>query len=161
MAILIQNYRGFDINFNPDTERFSFELDNSSWFEKQSFSACKQKIDEFIKESSKFEPFEVQTLNNSYHGNKKLKIIALRKDGRFVGQDENGKKNKSVIITKKIMFCALQIMKSIWLAVSATFLLRFDNFLFYIIYTKQFNVAFVTMVLCFRFFFKNFCTFFR
>jgi hypothetical protein len=55
MGIKIETYRGFDIEFTPDKERFSFKLDGGKWHEKQSFSQCKKLIDEFWKEKRLFE----------------------------------------------------------------------------------------------------------
>lgn len=78
MSILIENYRGFDIIFEPSTERFSFSLDCGNWKEKQSFSACKKNIDDFIKENERFEPFKIINKNCSIK-----EVVSIRKDGVF------------------------------------------------------------------------------
>jgi len=83
MNVKIENYRGFDIIFNPDTERFSFDLDSGTWQEKQSYAACKKNIDDFIKENQTFAPFMVINNNNT-----RLNIIGIRKDNRFVAKEE-------------------------------------------------------------------------
>lgn len=85
MNVKIENYRGFDIMFETDSERFSFSLDKGSWKEKQSYAACKKNIDDFIKENQNFTPFFVINKNGS-----KVKIIAIRKDKRFVSESVRG-----------------------------------------------------------------------
>jgi hypothetical protein len=80
MDVLIQNYRGIDILFNADNERFSYKFDLGGWSEKQSFAACKKSIDDFLKNNATFEPFVVREIRSG----KTLKITGIRKDNRFV-----------------------------------------------------------------------------
>ena len=86
MNVLIENYRGIEIIFNNETERFSFTIDTGSWREKQSYAACKKNIDDYLKANATFEPFYVR---NKGTGDK-IKIIGIRKDNRFIKQLPNG-----------------------------------------------------------------------
>lgn len=80
MSVLIENYRGHDIYFDSDNERFSFHFDTGSWNQKQTFSACKKSIDDYVKENEKFEPFIVERLRGRLE---QIKIVGIRKDRRF------------------------------------------------------------------------------
>lgn len=92
--ILIENYRGYDIYFDKSRDRFYTSIDNSGWSEKQSFSSVKKFIDEHIKSNFKFVPFSVISLERWGEFKKRIKITSIRKDGRFIGQDETGKKHQ-------------------------------------------------------------------
>ena len=89
MNVLIQNYRGVDILFDADNERFSYTFDIGNWSQKQSFASCKKSIDDYIKNNSNFEPFIVRNLKSG----KTLKITGIRKDNSFV-YDLNNTKEK-------------------------------------------------------------------
>ena len=91
MNVLIQNYRGVDILFDADNERFSYTFDLGSWSQKQSFAACKKSIDDYIKNNLTFEPFVVRSLRSG----KTLKITGIRKDNRFVYDLNNTKEQIS------------------------------------------------------------------
>ena len=80
MQVLIENYRGFDILFSPENERFTYAIDLGHWSEKQSFAACKKSIDDYIKNNQSFEPFLVR---KKYNGDV-IKIVGIRKDNRLV-----------------------------------------------------------------------------
>ncbi len=94
MEILIQNYRGFDIKFNPEYEQFSCDIDTVRWSTKQSFASAKRWIDEYCKENQNFEPFEVMQLPTMLDEGRKLKIIGIRKDERFITEDKVGKRGQ-------------------------------------------------------------------
>jgi hypothetical protein len=80
MNVLIENYRGFDILFSPENERFTYDIDLGHWSEKQSFAACKKSIDDYIKNNQSFEPFLVR---QKYIGDV-IKIVGIRKDNKLV-----------------------------------------------------------------------------
>ena len=93
--ILIENYRGYEIHFNPEHEQFRCSIDNGvKWHQKQSFSAAKNFIDEHIKANATFEPFFVVKGGNMFSEKKKVKIVSIRKDGRFVYEGDKGKKEQ-------------------------------------------------------------------
>lgn len=86
---LIETYRTFDIYFDSGSEVFytmSDRWDHET--EGKSFSSVKKYIDDYIKDNSEFKPCYVQHRTN---GNK-IKLIGIRKDGRFVKEGEDGKK---------------------------------------------------------------------
>lgn len=90
MNTLIENYRGFDIIFNSDNERFSFSLDEGNYTEKQSYAACKKNIDTYLKDNLNFEPFFCRhTLSNEI-----IEIVGIRKDGGFTFINTDGAKSK-------------------------------------------------------------------
>lgn len=86
MNVPIETYRGIDIIFNTESERFSFSLDEGSWRDKQSYAACKKNIDDFHKINSEFNPFKIRRVDSG----KAIEVVAIRKDGRFVYKDFNG-----------------------------------------------------------------------
>jgi len=90
MSIKIETYRGFEIRFEADRERFTFSLDETKWHEKQSYSACKKQIDEFWKEKRLFEPFKVKRMGTHFNDESIIEIISIRKDNRFVYKDDKG-----------------------------------------------------------------------
>jgi len=92
--ILIENYRGYDIFFKSTEERFYTSIDGTSWRNKQSFSAVKKFIDDHIKDNYKFEPFYIVKTGSIFHDDKKLKVVAIRKDGRFIAENPKGKKEQ-------------------------------------------------------------------
>lgn len=85
MDVLIENYRGFDIMFDKDNEKFTFSTDDIKWNEKQTYKACKTKIDEYLKENSGFKPFQIRNADTI------LEVVGARKDGKFV-IEKGGKK---------------------------------------------------------------------
>lgn len=94
MTVQIENYRGFDISFNPETETFTFSLDDSKYNEKVSFGACKKLIDEYWKDNQSFEPFYVLKSSNMYDNADAMKIVGIRKDGRWVKENKDGTKEQ-------------------------------------------------------------------
>ena len=88
--VFIENYRGFDIVFMTDSERFSYSIDTGSWTQKQSYAACKKSIDDFLKTNTSFEPFKVWLWSIG----KVYEIVGLRKDNRFIYINECGEKEQ-------------------------------------------------------------------
>ncbi|HEY5588568.1 MAG TPA: hypothetical protein VIK86_06400 [Candidatus Paceibacterota bacterium] len=91
--ILIENYREFDIEFSTNSEKFQCICTEEDTKESISFSAVKKFIDEYKKTNQNFNPFWVEPLPRSYK-NDKIKIIGVRKDGRFIYEDLKGNKNQ-------------------------------------------------------------------
>ena len=89
MSVLIEKYRGVEIVFSPENERFSYSFDLGSWNEKQSYASCKKSIDDYFKNNETFKPFKVRNISSG----KVVEITGIRKDGRFV-YDTNGKKEQ-------------------------------------------------------------------
>lgn len=93
--ILIEEYRGWEITFNKENEKFnavSNEYDDE--VDKKSFSATKAYIDDYIKKNQKFKPVMVQKMPNMFNGKNIIKLIGIRKDGRFMYEDSDGKKQQ-------------------------------------------------------------------
>jgi hypothetical protein len=90
MNVKIEDYRGFEIIFNTETERFSFTLDEGHWAEKQTYAVCKKNIDDYLKANIEFKPFKVR----SFTQNNISTIIGIRKDNRFIILDESGRKDQ-------------------------------------------------------------------
>lgn len=93
--ILIQEYRGWEITFNKEDETFNaVSNEYDSEIDKKSFSATKTYIDDYIKKNQKFKPVMVQTMNDMFRSGNAIKLIGIRKDGRFMYEDEEGKKQQ-------------------------------------------------------------------
>lgn len=89
--ILIENYRGFDIEFDTDYEKFKCICTEEKSKESPSFAAVKKFVDEYKKENQGFNPFWIESTPDNYVYNRLL-VIGIRKDGRFIA--ENSKKEK-------------------------------------------------------------------
>jgi hypothetical protein len=94
MKTIVDNYRGWDIHFDTGNENFSCHSDQYDHATtKRSYTSCKTYIDDFMKDNAKFTPFWVEGVPDGYKDSK-LKIIGIRKDGRFVCEDEKGVKGQ-------------------------------------------------------------------
>jgi hypothetical protein len=91
--ILIENYRGFDIEFDTDCEKFQCIATDENVKESNSFTAVKKFVDDYKKTNQDFKPFWVEPTPERYKTGR-LKIIGLRKDGRFVAENEKGEKEQ-------------------------------------------------------------------
>lgn len=94
MKVFIETYRGWDISF--DTENENFYCHSDQWDRdatKKSFAVTKKFIDDFIKDNQTFRPFFVESKPNTFRS-VTLKIIGLRKDGRFIYEDSEGEKKQ-------------------------------------------------------------------
>jgi hypothetical protein len=99
MRTEVDNYRGWQIFFDTDTEKFTaYSNIHDSEIEKGSYPAVKKGIDDFIKENETFKPITIVSTsayrNYASHKNAKFKIIGIRKDGAFVYEDSQGKKHQ-------------------------------------------------------------------
>jgi hypothetical protein len=91
--IKIENYRGFDIEFDTNYEKFQCVITEYKTKESSSFTAVKKFIDDYKKENQYFVPFWVQKKPTAYGYKKdKLKVIGIRKDGRLMAEEEDGTK---------------------------------------------------------------------
>ena len=94
MKVEIEIYRGWSISF--DTEKETFYCHSEQWDKdenKKSFASTRKWIDDFIKENEVFKPIWVETKPKAY-GEKKIKLIGIRKDGRFIYEDAKGEKKQ-------------------------------------------------------------------
>jgi len=90
--ILIKTYRGFDIEFDNNYERFECVITEDVRKASTSFAAVKAFIDDYKKANQDFEPFFVFGMPSFYSTYKSLKVIGIRKDGAFVAETSEGKK---------------------------------------------------------------------
>jgi hypothetical protein len=94
MRVLIEEYRGWEISFDTDSENFycvsdRYDVDKT----RKSFASVKKWIDDFIKENQNFKPFVIESLPKSY-GDGILTVIGIRKDGNFMVQTAKGEKKQ-------------------------------------------------------------------
>jgi len=95
MKVIIDNHRGWEISFDTELETFYCISDRYDRDEtKKSFASIKKFIDDFIKENEIFEPVWVETKPDSYTSDKKIKLIGIRKDGRFIYENSKGEKQQ-------------------------------------------------------------------
>ena len=96
MKITIENYRGFDIEFDTDCEKFQCIVTEDNTKESKSFSAVKKFVDDYKKDNQNFKPFYVVSnpQNRMYRKKERLKIIGVRKDGRFMAETKSGDKKQ-------------------------------------------------------------------
>ena len=102
MKAIIENYRGFEISFDTDTEAFygiSDQYDKD--FKKPSYASAKKFIDEFLKDNQNFKPFWVEVNPNSYRSTEKIRIIGIRKDNRFIYENSKGEKKQIIEYDEK------------------------------------------------------------
>lgn len=90
MKVKVQDYRGSVIEFDTDREIFSCFLDDYGK-ESKSFTAVKKGIDDFLKDNNTFNPFLIINKPDHYRQGI-LKVIGIRKDGRFISENEIGQK---------------------------------------------------------------------
>lgn len=95
MKVEIEIYRGWSISF--DTEKETFYCHSEQWDRdenKKSYSSTKKWIDDFIKENETFKPVWIETKPFSYNPDKRIKLIGIRKEGRFIYENEKGDKKQ-------------------------------------------------------------------
>ena len=91
--ILIETYGGFNIEFNTDSGKFQCICTDDDTKESTSFAAVKKFIDEYQKKNQDFKPFWIEPTPDGYKSGK-LKVIGIRKDGRFVAESSKGEKEQ-------------------------------------------------------------------
>lgn len=89
--ILIETYRGFDIEFDTNCEKFQCICTEENVKESTSFAAVKKYVDDYKKANQDFKPFWVEPAPERYKSDN-LKVIGIRKDGRFVAENSKGDK---------------------------------------------------------------------
>jgi len=95
MKTIVDNYRGWEITFDTDTEKFTaYSNGYDRDMVKVSYASCKSSIDEFIKENSEFRPFYIFPNIDGYDRKGKCKVIGIRKDGAFMIEDSKGVKSQ-------------------------------------------------------------------
>lgn len=95
MRVLIEEYRGWEIYFDTESEDFytaSNEYDKQS--AKKSFASTKKFIDDYIKDNNEFKPILVQRMSSHYNSDSVIELIGIRKDNIFMYKDSNGKKQQ-------------------------------------------------------------------
>jgi len=92
--ILIENYRGFDIEFETSNERFQCVCTEEDTKESASFAAIKKFVDDYKKSNQDFKPFWIEPTPTDYYKDKALKVVGIRKDNRFVAEDKDGNKEQ-------------------------------------------------------------------
>lgn len=91
--VLLENYRGFEIMFETKAGIFLCEVSDTTMKEGSSFSAIKAAIDSHIKENGAFEPFWAESIPSMYGRQKRILVVGIRKDSRFI-IEESGKKSQ-------------------------------------------------------------------
>ena len=89
--ILIETYRGFDIEFDTNCEKFQCICTEENVKESTSFAAVKKYVDDYKKANQDFKPFWIEPVPERYKMGE-LKVIRVRKDGRFVAENSKGDK---------------------------------------------------------------------
>jgi len=105
MRTLITEYRGWEIFFDTDKEEFynisnQYDKDNV----KKSFASAKKFIDDYIKENNQFKPILVQKEPSMFNDGGIIKLIGIRKDGDFMYEDKDGKKQRLSSYNEKDYF---------------------------------------------------------
>lgn len=93
MRVLIEVYRKWEIFFDTDKEEFyttSNEYDTEKV--KRSYASAKKFIDDYIKDNETFTPIWVQREDTIY--DRQIKLVGLRKDGAFIYETKDGKKQQ-------------------------------------------------------------------
>ena len=94
MKFQIEEYKGFEIVYNDDSDRFecSMELnDNVKNSKRGSLADMRKEIDQFIKANSEFKPFWFFTKHWS-DSFKAAYCSGIRTDGKLVAKDKMGSK---------------------------------------------------------------------
>lgn len=80
-AIFIENYRGKDIFYSTNSEKFYSGIDEGK--EKNLIHLVRKDIDDYIKSNQTFKPFlafQSTSFSSMFHDNKIVTVIGLRKD---------------------------------------------------------------------------------
>jgi hypothetical protein len=92
MRVLIENYRGWEIFFDTDSEDFyTVSSSNDAQQVKKSYASTKKHVDDYIKENQRFKPVKVRKL---YGYSEIITITGIRKDGVLVYEDAEGNKGQ-------------------------------------------------------------------
>jgi hypothetical protein len=120
MKAFIETYRGFEISF--DTSEEVFYCLSDGWDKdcsKKSYAAIKTWIDTFVKENSEFKPFYIESMPSIFNDKKTLKVVGIRKDGRFIVENKEGKKDQLSEYNEKYYILVDPANDSIWEGLAA------------------------------------------
>jgi hypothetical protein len=94
--IFIENYRGFDIEFDTSNEKFTCIATEEKTKESNSFTAVRKFVDDYKKTNQDFKPFWIESIPGKFNSDNqgKYKVIGVRKDGRFVIENEKAEKDQ-------------------------------------------------------------------
>lgn len=92
MKVLIENYRGFEITFDTETNQFlAYSNEKDVEQEKRSYPATKKWIDDYVKENANFKRVLVCPVLGSYRmGEGKFTLTGIRKDSAFMAENAKG-----------------------------------------------------------------------
>ena len=92
---LIENYRGHDIYYDEDKEKFVCDIsieDNLKSTSRISLKACRQEVDAFIKENLDFKPFKIVNLGygDNFSGEADVyDVVGVRADGAIIMEQDD------------------------------------------------------------------------
>lgn len=92
-SILIEKYRGFDIEFNKSNNRFECRVTGDQIRKSSDFELIKKGIDSYIKDNEGFKPFWILRTKPSGDEQYRLRVTGIRKDGRLSVENEKGEKS--------------------------------------------------------------------
>lgn len=84
---LIENYRGHDIYYDEDKDKFICDIsieDNFKSTSRSNLKACRQEVDGFIKENLNFKPFKIMFFDTFSGECEPRDVVGVRSDGAIV-----------------------------------------------------------------------------
>jgi len=115
MKSTIETYRGIEIWFDTDLESFQCDIDDERSV-KKAYKPLKKFIDDYLKENHDFKPFNVEANPNTYSfRNSIVRITGIRKDGRFITEDKDGKTGQLSEYDEKDLILINTDNKQLWL----------------------------------------------
>lgn len=92
MKVLIETYRGWNIEFETEEETFyAINIPEEKSVKKVSYAAAKKHIDEYIKNNQEFKPIKVES-DFFEEGRNIITLVGIRKDGKFMYERSDGRK---------------------------------------------------------------------
>ena len=105
MKFQIEEYKGFEIVYNDDSDRFecSMELnDNVKNSKRGSLADMRKEIDQFIKANSEFKPFWFLLKSSYGNGFARRYCSAVRTDGKMVSKSSETDARFSILDEKEM-----------------------------------------------------------
>ena len=106
MAIDIENYRGQLIQYDEDYDKFICDISIEDKWKKAkrgSLKDVRKEIDAFIKLNAEFKPFKFLMVDGYRGDSFSIKTCsAIRSDGKFVVEDNDGSRYKSYLTVKEM-----------------------------------------------------------
>jgi hypothetical protein len=92
MKVKIEDYRGFEMNFDIENEVFycmssSYDTETT----KKSYASLKKWVDDYIKDNQTFTPVRLVKFSSTFQDSDAIILTGYRKDGRFTYSDKDGK----------------------------------------------------------------------